>query len=97
MKKDIEFLKKLWDHRNPAHEFDSEGNDRFWETVQMVFEEYQDDLPVKATMVDDDGEKQHYQMSLDVAAERIYSLSKRVYQFESFIREYQSNPDSVEL
>jgi len=40
MEKDLKGLKKLWNSRNPHHDIDQEGQDRFWETAHLVFEEY---------------------------------------------------------
>lgn len=39
-----ELLKHLWYKRNPSHDLDSDGVDRFWGTALMVFEEYQEAL-----------------------------------------------------
>jgi hypothetical protein len=35
-----QILKELWYNRNPCHDNDQEGNDRFWGTVLCVFEDY---------------------------------------------------------
>jgi len=35
-----QLLKDLWYSRNPCHDNDQEGNDRFWGTVLCVFEDY---------------------------------------------------------
>ena len=33
-------LKDLWDKRNPSHDRDGNGVDRFWGTALCVFEDY---------------------------------------------------------
>jgi hypothetical protein len=33
-------LQNLWDKRNPSHDRDSNGVDRFWGTALCVFEDY---------------------------------------------------------
>jgi hypothetical protein len=35
-----QLLKDLWHKRNPCHDNDQEGNDRFWGTVLCVFDDY---------------------------------------------------------
>lgn len=39
-----ELLKHFWSKRNPSHDFDNNGVDRFWGTALMVIEEYQEAL-----------------------------------------------------
>jgi len=41
-----ELLKELWYRRNPCHDRDSNGVDRFWRTALLVFEEYQKALTI---------------------------------------------------
>jgi len=36
-----QLLEDLWYKRNPCHDNDQEGNDRFWGTVLCVFNDYQ--------------------------------------------------------
>ena len=36
-----QLLKDLWYSRNPCHDKDQEGNDRFWGTALCVFNDYQ--------------------------------------------------------
>ena len=40
----LRLLEKLWYSRNPCHDIDAMGNDRFWETVMFVFEDYNNAL-----------------------------------------------------
>jgi hypothetical protein len=35
-----QLLKDLWYKRNPCHDNDQEGNDRFWGTALCVFNDY---------------------------------------------------------
>lgn len=36
----IKLLEDLWYQRNPCHDYDQQGKDRFWGTVMCVFNEY---------------------------------------------------------
>ncbi len=42
----LRLLEKLWYSRNPCHDRDAMGNDRFWETVMCVFEDYNKALTI---------------------------------------------------
>lgn len=32
--------REIWERRNPQHECDDDGTDRFWKTLDMCFKEY---------------------------------------------------------
>ena len=40
----LEILKEKWYERNPVHDLDKKGKDRFWVTLQMVFKDYYNKL-----------------------------------------------------
>lgn len=40
----IKLLKTLWYERNPVHDFDENGEDRFWRTLLCVFNDYQESI-----------------------------------------------------
>jgi len=42
----LRLLEEFWHNRNPCHENDQEGNDRFWETVLCVFNDYEKALTI---------------------------------------------------
>ena len=42
----LKLIEELWYNRNPCHENDQEGNDRFWETVLCVFNDYEKALTI---------------------------------------------------
>lgn len=45
-----QLLQDLWYKRNPCHDNDQEGNDRFWGTVLCVFSDYQKALNTPLVM-----------------------------------------------